>query len=104
MFGETGLCSVNCGALRAASGAEVQAEARDEGGHQLTQRFDCPSGPAPHLFIHLTPSCPSVWESPVVKALWKSCVRDCESGHLGNEKKINLAHNNTSNKILSAGS
>lgn len=104
MFGETGLCSVNCGALRAASGAEVQAEARDEGGHQLTQRFDCPSGPALQLFIHLTPSCPSVWESPVVKALWKSCVRDCESGHLGNEKKINLAHNNNSNKILSAGS
>lgn len=27
VFGKTGLCSVNCGALRAASGAEVQAEA-----------------------------------------------------------------------------
>lgn len=33
VFGKTGLCSVNCGALRAASGAEGQAECWDDGGH-----------------------------------------------------------------------
>lgn len=81
----------------------MELKSRDDEGHQLTQRFDCSSGPTLQLFIHLTPSCPSVWEPPVVKTPWKSCVRDSESGHLGNEKKINLVHNNNNNKILSAG-